>query len=424
MLDNEANNWGRLIKYHRQRQGLRQDDVAVGICTPSYLSRIENGVVLAEQTVYEMLFNRVGIDLNHEKENDEINRSLLETMYAKLLSNESLTENELTRLESLQNESFHQEIDLQAALVYSRYLCSIDVLNEARVLLEKIGPLINWHQDRVTQMFIGITTNVHLSFLEFQQIILREEKHNVSNYINSAHRFEQANYFYHLAFAHHRNYSFQQALDYIDRATQVFSHQYKPLFQLKLYSMKGVILNDLHRYQDALVEFEAGQDLLENVPTIQTPRQWSSLYNNIAYCYECQGSFSKAMSYYEQANSFEEDMHLVINWIRASYQQRDKETLTKLFLTYPKERFEVPHHRYQFLLLKCASEEEITIAQLKDVEELVFPYFKKQEYYSLTLYYAPLWARLYEELRAYKQANICLTYAFTASEQVRLRMSS
>lgn len=139
MLDNEANNWGRLIKYHRQRQGLRQDDVAVGICTPSYLSRIENGVVLAEQTVYEMLFNRVGIDLNHEKENDEINRSLLETMYAKLLSNESLTENELTRLESLQNESFHQEIDLQAALVYSRYLCSIDVLNEARVLLEKSG---------------------------------------------------------------------------------------------------------------------------------------------------------------------------------------------------------------------------------------------------------------------------------------------
>jgi ribosome-binding protein aMBF1 (putative translation factor) len=71
MTNNEAKNWGRLIKYHRQQQGLKQDDVAVGICTTSYLSRIENGVVIAEKTVYEMLLARLGIDLVHEKENLE-----------------------------------------------------------------------------------------------------------------------------------------------------------------------------------------------------------------------------------------------------------------------------------------------------------------------------------------------------------------
>lgn len=62
MIDNEIKNLGRLIKYHRQQQGLKQDDLAVGICTSSYLSRIENGVVVAEQTVYDMLLAHLGID--------------------------------------------------------------------------------------------------------------------------------------------------------------------------------------------------------------------------------------------------------------------------------------------------------------------------------------------------------------------------
>lgn len=424
MTDNEVKNWGRLIKYHRQQQGLKQDDVAVGICTPSYLSRIENGVVIAEQAVYEMLLARLGIDLVREKEQLTTKRSLLETIYGKLLSNETLTQNELSRLESFQTEIFQQEIDLLAGLVYSRYLLSIDALKEARELLIKIEPFITWHQDRVTQMYIGTTTYAYLCYLEFQEIILREEQQQVSNYMKTASRFEQANYFYHLAFAYHRYYSFQQALYYIGIATQIFSHQYKPLFQLKLYSMKGVILNALHRFQEALVEFEAGQDLLRNVPAIQTPRQWSSLYNNIAYCYECQGLFKEAMSHYEQANSFEEDLHAVINWMRASYQQGDEETLNKLFIKYPRERFKVLHHQYQRRLLQYANERNFTLTKLKDLEELVFPYFKQQEYYSLTLYYAPLWATFYEELHAYKQASICFKRAFIASEKVRQRMSS
>lgn len=424
MTDNELKNWGRLIKYNRQQQGLKQDDAAVGICTPSYLSRIENGVVIAEQAVYEMLLARLGIDIDHETRNMVMKRSILEKIYTKLLSNEIPSENELERLKSFHTELFQQEIELLAGLVYSRYLFSIELHDEARELLSKIEPFINWHQDRVTQMFIAITTNIHLAFLEFEAIILREEQQHVSNYMNNAHRFEQANYFYHLAYAHHRYYSFQQALDYIICATRVFSHQYKPLFQLKLYSLKGVILNDLHRHQEALVEFEAGEDLLKNVPVIQTPRQWGSLYNNIAYCYESQGLFRKAMSNYERANSFGEDLHTVINWMRASYQQQDEKTLNKLFFEYSTHRFEIIHHRYQLLLLKCASEENITISKLKDIEELVFPYFKQQEYYSLTLYYAPLWARFYEERHVYKQASICFKHAFVASEKVRQRMSS
>lgn len=418
----EEKNWGRLIKYHRQRQGLKQDDVSVGICTTSYLSRIENGVVIAESNVYEMLFARLGIDMIEEKEQLTAKQTFLEKIYEKLLSNEELKLDEVEMLESFETVVFRQELDLLAGLIYGRYLFSINRFEEARELLAKIDPFVILTQDRVTQLYIGITTYSNIMYLEFHKIIQREEQYKVGNYMKTASNFEHANYLYHLAFAYHRTYSFQQALSYIEFATQAFTHLYKPLFQLKLYSMKGVILNNLHRFKEALAEFEAAEELLSNVETIQSPQQWSSLYNNIAYCYECQGLFKEAISYYEKANKYELDSHSIINWMRASYQRGEIAKLRQLFEIYPLKNFNVLHHQYQWKLLDYASDGERSLLSLKELEEQSFPYFEGQEYYSLILYYAPLWAAFYEELHAYKQASVCYKRALKASEKVRERM--
>ena len=81
------------------------------------------------------------------------------------------------------------------------------------------------------------------------------------------------------------------------------------------------------------------------------------------------------------------------------------------------------HHQYQRKLLAYASVGNIAAASLKELEELVFPYFERQEYYSLLLYYTPLWAAFYEELHNYKQASACYRRALLASEKVQQRMS-
>jgi HTH-type transcriptional regulator, quorum sensing regulator NprR len=188
--------------------------------------------------------------------------------------------------------------------------------------------------------------------------------------------------------------------------------------------MKGVIYNDLHRFHEAHVEFNAGLDLLKHVPSIQTPKQWSSIHNNIAYCYECQGIFEQAVSHYKEANDHEEDLLAIINWMRACYQLGDFILLGELLKKYPLEQFSVQHQQYQWRLLQFACQEAVTLDSLKALDEEIFPYFIEQHYYSLTLFYAPLWGQFYEQLHAYKQATKCFKIAFTASEKVRQRMSS
>ena len=423
-METRAEQWGKLIKFKRQQKRLKQDDVAIGICTPSYLSRIENGVVIAEHALYEQLFKRLGINLAETMQNEEQALQRVEMLYEKLLTNEALVHKEIEQLENYEKTFQLLEHQLFAKLVYSRYLLSINKDQTARTLLNEIEPFITYKGDRLTTLYIAITAFAHLSFLEFQQLADREDTLFYAQLMLRASNFEQANYHYHLAFAYHRTYQFQKALRHIEIASTHMSHMFKPLFQLKLYSMKGVIFNDLNRFHDALREYEAGLNLLENVTAIQTPMQFSSIHNNIAYCYECQKDFDQACKHYQLAQYYEHDLHSVINWMRSSFQKQDFKQLDQLFNKYGAAQFSVPHHKYQRALLAYAREEQQTISDLKQLEELAFPHFEQQQYFALTLFYAPLWAQFYEKLHAYKHASHCYQLALQASEKIRERMSS
>ena len=319
--------WGKLLKYYRQKKKQKQDDVAFSICTPSYLSRIENGIVVAEHSMYEQLFKNLGIDLNKLEQQLQGQTTFLEQLYEKLLSNIELTADEIEQLTAMQNDEQPLEQQLMAKLVFARFLYSIKEDDQARTILLEMEPFISWKKDRITQLFVAITAFGHLSFQEFEQLSIKEENDQLVQFLSNAHPFELANYHYHIAFANHRSYKLQKALEHIEMAQQFFTHQYKPLFQLKLYSMKGVIFNDSHRFQEALKEFEAGLNLLANVPSIQTPMQWSSLHNNIAYCYECQENFTEAAKHYKSANDYDEDLHSAIYWMRTRFAQKDFDQL-------------------------------------------------------------------------------------------------
>lgn len=420
---NDRKNWGRLIKFHRKQQGLKQDDLAVGICTSSYLSRIENEVVVAEDNVYAYLFSRLGVDIASEQEQRNKKYHLLEELYEKLLSNEEVTAQEIDLLVSYQLSVFNQDVDLLAKLVYIRYLLSLDQLDGVAELLASLEPFIPWQQDRVTQMYIGVSTNFNLSTLNYGAILKREQSQNLSHLLQSAQAFELANYVYHLAFAAHRTYAFQQALDYIERANSIFTHCYKPLFQLKLYSMHGVIFNSLGRFQEALKEYRAAENLMQYVSAIQTPRQFSSLYNNLAFCFECQEDYGQAQSYYRQSNDYLKDLHTVINWMRVCYRANDMKGLAELFESYPLSIFSVEHHIQQWKLLNYAAQDELTVTGLYELEVGAFAHFEEQKHYELSLFYTPLWANLYEQHHAYKPASRCYHKAFQASEKVRYLMN-
>ncbi|WP_176465759.1 helix-turn-helix transcriptional regulator [Virgibacillus sp. 7505] len=59
---------GPLIKLHRIKQNMTQEDLAAGIVSESYLSKIENQKTDASPEVITLLCERLGIQLNAENE--------------------------------------------------------------------------------------------------------------------------------------------------------------------------------------------------------------------------------------------------------------------------------------------------------------------------------------------------------------------
>src|SRR5699024_4621124 len=59
---------GPYIKLHRIKQEMTQSDLAEGIVSLSYLSKIENGKTEASPNVLSLLCTRLGIEINTEKD--------------------------------------------------------------------------------------------------------------------------------------------------------------------------------------------------------------------------------------------------------------------------------------------------------------------------------------------------------------------
>lgn len=45
---------GKIIKIERQRKNIRQDELAIGICSPSYLSKIETGSAFPSEEILKL----------------------------------------------------------------------------------------------------------------------------------------------------------------------------------------------------------------------------------------------------------------------------------------------------------------------------------------------------------------------------------
>jgi HTH-type transcriptional regulator, quorum sensing regulator NprR len=67
-------NVGDKIRYFRKSKNLSQQSLANGICSVSYLSKIENNQIEPSVEILLFLSNRLGVSLKHEDKEDEIKR--------------------------------------------------------------------------------------------------------------------------------------------------------------------------------------------------------------------------------------------------------------------------------------------------------------------------------------------------------------
>lgn len=407
-------NKGALIRTYRKQQGMKQDDLAVGICTTSYLSRIENNLVTATDEVYELLFQRLGKpykDVQHQ--HDDLMHAL-EEIYQALLDDEPLTDAQLALLATKPTTTLHT----MQQLIYARYLTREQQLTQAEAILTTIGQP-PFTKNRLTALYIGVMTYYQLNTGAYEAILVTEKQENAQLYFSETPSYERAIYLYHVAFAAHRHYQFSLAEHYIHAASQLFTHRYRPLFQLKLYSMKGVILAALNRFDEAMVEYRAGVELLEAVPAIATSQQWASIFNNMAFCFEQQKRYKEAARYYQKSLQAFDEVHTRINYLRTVVFSGDftqAKALQKQHLPFTAE-----HQQHQWSLLDALLHKKShTQATFQAQEEPAMKAICAAKHKELILHYAPKLAEIYGGWHHYKKMAYYYQLAYETSEELRV----
>ena len=416
--------FGQMIKFFRQQKKMTQDELAVGICTSSYLSRIENGLVEAEQVVYELLFEQLSLNFEQYIQQEQAQQQFLQAFYDDLLSNKPIQAEQIQMLQQLYTSKNYPSLQIQVELIYARYLLSKNDITDASTILQSLDNLITPGATRDWQLFVAVKTYAELSTRQYEMILKREQSTNSIHFFTSTSPFEKANYLYHLAFASHRAYRFTKALSYIEMAKQTFTHMYKPLFQLKLYSMHGVIYNALGRFHEAIHEYEAGINLLKHVPLIASDEQWASIFNNLAFTYESQSNYEEARHYYEKALSYKQDIHTNVNYCRTLLFSNAIDRLTpQIGDLRDMEVDPDSHHYYQLLLMQALSQQPSQEPEaFLQVERKVMKYFVQHAHIELILSYGPHVAKICEALHQYKRATEVYKLLFETSEIMRARM--
>lgn len=134
---------GSLIKLKRVERKITQEELCEGICTPSYLSRIENNRVIADEEIYRLLFRKMDIDLdeilNFNKQIDD----KIEKLYMEILLKRNSDEH-IKDIDALKQSSnnLSRDISLKLDIGNCRYLLSTNQIDSAENLLNNLETIM------------------------------------------------------------------------------------------------------------------------------------------------------------------------------------------------------------------------------------------------------------------------------------------
>ncbi|WP_332647279.1 helix-turn-helix transcriptional regulator [Lysinibacillus sp. 54212] len=175
---------GHIIKNERMRQGMKQVVLAKGICTSSYLSRIEQEIIIPSEEIVLLLLKKLNLDISKIRkstfEEDASFSEYLNSIYKDVIINK----NKLTtqqRLEELQNINYLFE---SQALYYTYLL----VLLRLRLIIGEDFTEIKLE----LQYLNGLSSNFNPQQIYLLSINNAIYSYLISNYKEAIHYFEQA----------------------------------------------------------------------------------------------------------------------------------------------------------------------------------------------------------------------------------------
>jgi len=333
-LDQRSQVIGENLRKYRLLKGLRQEEVAKGLCSVSQLSKVENGKTVLKMSLLKSIADRLGVTVEQLESTDAYQEELRETFemantaFAAGNIEKSL---ELVRvvLEKSQ-EGGYPSLYAEALLLECREL---NRLHRYAEVIERVERVLASDQT-ATSMDTVIKVNLMVELgrayetqgdmtrafelyfradEEFQTIEVIDERCMRDLFV--------------LAVSHYRMRNYRTGLRYVSKVEQIAVELAFHTWRIYAQSLKTKLYTHLGEYEKAreifpkLLEEAQKQALIEKVGDIQN--NYGCLYMAMGEYGEAQSHLQKSVKMYELLGEEVEMSSVYLNLVEAAYRERE-----------------------------------------------------------------------------------------------------
>ncbi|MDY0395643.1 helix-turn-helix domain-containing protein [Virgibacillus halophilus] len=393
---------GAFIKLQRIKHEMTQEELARGIVSMSYLSKIENEKTVASPEVISLLCTRLGIEVDSDK--DITIKEKCQNWYDSLFevndkqeiiaAYEELEELiSLVRSDSLAMFEIHKVRYYLVLGEYDKALEQINKLNDMSALFDNLHQFY-WFKFKGNYNSLNGDFNNAMRFYK-----LAEEK------ISQIHlpEVEAADLNYTISVTHSKLKNTLEAIDYAKKAINIFQKEYNFIRCAQCHIVLGISYRRIRMFDRTLENLNLAMQL----GTLNNNQAIIQLVNqNLGYLHSTKGEPRKAIHYFEEViadNTVKLDerllttTYLIKEYYKVGMVDKTKEVIGKALSLLKQAEYSVFHELFYYIIhtFKFAVNKEYKKFE-RLVSEKFIPYLKDRKDYSNLVIYSKMLGEHYE----------------------------
>ncbi|WP_170006414.1 helix-turn-helix domain-containing protein [Bacillus fonticola] len=406
---------GERIRFYRIQQNKTQEELAGGIISVPYLSKIENNQSLPSLEVIEQLCARLGVRFLDEQE-----PNLLEevTDWYKFMTSkgkeglsEASQQYEVLRFSA--NSSNDSKAVVYFMLFELRYFLLTNQIEEAEasiVKVEEILDLLNAEQSYYLWKFKGLRNYLKENFEGAYDCFKRAEMILIHNVFE---KWEEADLCYSLGLSSSRLWKVSLSISYATRALAIYQAQYNYRRSAECQILLGINYQRSEEYEKAEESYLLCSKIAD---TLEKFDMKGLVHHNIGYLRSVQEDYNSAIvhflksyNYYVDGNHIRK-IHAIDGLVQAYYELNNHEEglewVQEGARILEENNLSLPEYEIKFKVYNFLMDEEMESAKFeKYMREEAIPYFEDHRRNDLLAKHAEFLAEHYFRHTKYKSAT-------------------
>lgn len=386
---------GHIIKTERIKQGMKQVVLAKGICTSSYLSRIEQELIIPSEEIIFLLLNKLNLDINKIRkstvEEEVLFSEYLNNVYKEVIINKNrlITEEKLKELQNI-NYLFESQV------LYYTYLL---VLLRLRLIIGEDFSEIK----KELQYLNDISSNFNPQQIYLLSINNAIYYYLISNYKEAIHYFEQiqsidlkledweeAELNYMIALAYITDDQTTISVNYLNKALDYFKDHFFMKRVLDCHLLIGVTYKKNGQFNEALNHYLKAKEICEKFNL--SDDHFGIIYHNLGALSITTGSREEGIRHYYTSLEYKKGKSKLIT-ILGLIVEYSKMGNKSLIITWCNEGLQLLRdlddeslisYEYHFTFYKSLSEADNS--SIIAAETAIKYFFETQNYYNANKY--------------------------------------